>query len=255
MKQAPITETDLQAYVDDQLDAAGRLEVADYLVRHPGVAARVLADLGLCDAMRALAAADETPVPHRLVDEARRLDAALGRRRIVAALGRALPVGAAVTVAVIAAATWQVTSFTPRANAAVPALVEEALMSKKTALMRAHMPSQPEAAHLDRQAVHRATRIEVPALPADWRILDAQVFPSDYGPSLQMVIDTGADEPVSLFAARTSADIPETPQTEVVDGQAVGFWSHEGTAYALSGDQPAEQIAEHAEDLASGQDF
>ena len=120
----------------------------------------------------------------------------------------------------------------------------------RTALMRADMPSQPEAAHFDRQAVHRATRIEVPALPSDWRILDAQVFPSDYGPSLQMVIDTGADEPVSLFAARTSADIPETPQTEVVDGQAVGFWSHDGTAYALSGDQPARQIAEHAEDQA-----
>ena len=41
-----ITECDLQAYVDDQLDAAGRLEVADYLVRHPEAAARVLADLG-----------------------------------------------------------------------------------------------------------------------------------------------------------------------------------------------------------------
>ena len=142
MKQAPITETDLQAYVDDQLDAAGRLEVADYLVRHPDVAARVLADLGLRDAMRALATTEEDAVPAYLADEARRLDAALGRRRIVAALGRTLPVGAAVAVAVIAAATWQVTSFTPRANAAVPALVEEALMSKKTALMRAHIRSK-----------------------------------------------------------------------------------------------------------------
>jgi len=255
MKQAVITETDLQAYVDDQLDAAARLEVADYLVRHPDVAARIVADLRLRDAMRALAETEDRPVPPRLADEARRLDAALGRRRIVAALARALPVGAAVGVAVFAAATWQVASFAPRARAAVPALVEEALMSKRTALMRADMPSQPEAAHFDRQAVHRATRIEVPALPSDWRILDAQVFPSDYGPSLQMVIDTGADEPVSLFAARTSADIPETPQTEVVDGQAVGFWSHDGTAYALSGDQPARQIAEHAEDLASSQHF
>ena len=46
MQQVTITECDLQAYVDDQLDPAGRLEVADYLVRHPDVAARVLEDLG-----------------------------------------------------------------------------------------------------------------------------------------------------------------------------------------------------------------
>ena len=35
MAEIIITETELQAYVDDQLDAMGRLEVADYLVRHP----------------------------------------------------------------------------------------------------------------------------------------------------------------------------------------------------------------------------
>lgn len=249
-----ITECDLQAYVDDQLDAAGRLEVADYLVRHPEAAARVLADLGTRDAIRALAEAEESPVPPPLKDEARRLDSILGRRRTIARLARTVPFAAAIAVAVIGVGTWQYADFAPPARAAVPALVKEALMSQKTALIRAQMPSQPETTHFDRKAVHTATRIQIPALPANWRVLDAQLFPSDFGPSLQMVIDTGGDEPVSLFAARTSDNLPEEPQTRIVDGQAVGYWSHEGNVYALTGEESADRIAEHAENLASGQD-
>lgn len=249
-----ITECDLQAYVDDQLDAAGRLEVADYLVRHPDAAARVLADLGARDAMRALAEAEETPVPALLKDEARRLDSTLGRRRAIARLTRAVPFAAAIAVAVIGVGTWHYVDLTSPARAAVPALVKEALMSQKTALIRAKMPSQPETTHFDRKAIHTATRIAIPDLPADWRILDAQLFPSDFGPSLQMVIDTGGDEPVSLFAARTSDNLPEEPQTRIIDGQVVGFWSHEGNVYALTGEESADRIAEHAESLASSQD-
>lgn len=255
MKQVTITECDLQAYVDDQLDAAGRLEVADYLVRHPDIATRVLADLRLRDAIRALAKEDGKEVPVRIVEEARRLDAVLGKKRYFGRLRRLAPLAATMAVAMIFAGAWQYLDWTPRARATVPPLVQEALISQKTAEIRAQMPSQPETTHLDAKAMRRATRIEVPELPANWRILDAQLFPSDYGPSLQMVIDTGEDEPVSLFAARTSTDLPEEPQTEIVDGQAVGYWSHEGTGYALMGDQSPELIAAHAEDLASSQDI
>lgn len=255
MKQIIITECDLEAYVDDQLDAAGRLEVADYLVRHPDVAARILADLRFRDAMRALAEDDRSAIPSRVANEARRLDALLGRKRASERVKRAAPLAAMVAVAVVAMGTWQFVDFTPRARAAVPALVAEALMSQKTAQIRARMPSQPETTHFDPRAVQTATRIDIPDLPADWRILDAQLFPSDYGPSLQMVIDTGGDQPVSLFAARTTAEFPETPQTEVVDGQAVEYWSHEGTVYALTGEQSPDVVAEHAEDLASNQDL
>lgn len=255
MKPVTITECDLQAYVDDQLDAAGRLEVADYLVRHPNEAARVLADLSFRDAMRALAGEEAgTAAAPALAEEARRLDAMLGRRRLLARLWRAMPIAAAAAVAVVVAGTWQYATLAPDARAAVPALVQEALMSQKTAQIRARMPSQPETTHFDPKAVRSATRIAVPELPADWRILDAQLFPSDYGPSLQMVIDTGSDQPVSLFAVRSSGDFPEDPQTAVIDGQAVGYWSHEGNVYALTGEQPADLIAEHAEDLASSQD-
>ena len=41
----PITEADLLAYIDDQLDPARRIEVEEYLARDPDAAARVMADL------------------------------------------------------------------------------------------------------------------------------------------------------------------------------------------------------------------
>ncbi len=41
----PISQYDLHAYVDDQLDAARRIAVEDYLARHPKRAAEVMADL------------------------------------------------------------------------------------------------------------------------------------------------------------------------------------------------------------------
>ena len=36
----PITEADLLAYVDDQLDVPRRIEVEDYLAHHPAAAMR-----------------------------------------------------------------------------------------------------------------------------------------------------------------------------------------------------------------------
>lgn len=46
-EQDSIPDGELDAYVDDQLDAAARLRVETYLARHPTDAARVMADLGM----------------------------------------------------------------------------------------------------------------------------------------------------------------------------------------------------------------
>lgn len=64
MNRSPITEADLQAYVDEQLDAARRAEVETYLADHPEEAAR-LADYRRQNAqLRALLDAElDEPVP------------------------------------------------------------------------------------------------------------------------------------------------------------------------------------------------
>ena len=48
----PVLENDLNAYVDDQLDAWRRIEVQEYLSRDAVAAARVMADLQMRDELR-----------------------------------------------------------------------------------------------------------------------------------------------------------------------------------------------------------
>ncbi len=49
----PITDSDLIAFVDGQLDPMRRLEVEAHLAAHPEAAARVMADFHDRDALRA----------------------------------------------------------------------------------------------------------------------------------------------------------------------------------------------------------
>ncbi|WP_044560523.1 hypothetical protein, partial [Azospirillum sp. B4] len=63
----PITEEDLQAYVDRALDAGRRAEVEEYLATHPDAAQRVTVYAAQREALRAaLAPIVEEPVPDRL---------------------------------------------------------------------------------------------------------------------------------------------------------------------------------------------
>ncbi|MFD0464969.1 anti-sigma factor family protein [Microvirga aerilata] len=76
----PITEDDLHAYVDDQLDPTRRIEVEEYLAHNPEAAARVMADLKDRDALR-LAFQTELPRPREpLLEAARRLERGLAWR-------------------------------------------------------------------------------------------------------------------------------------------------------------------------------
>jgi anti-sigma factor RsiW len=252
-----ITEFELQAYVDDQLDPVGRLEVADYLVRHPDVAARVLADLRARDAMRALAFGLPGHVSARIEQSAGRLDGALARARMARRLGRFMALAAIVVLGLSIVATtayWRDWRIVAPAQAAVPVFIEEALMSHRTALVRAHMRSQPEIPRFDPADVRHATRIAVPQMPRGWHVLDVQLFPSDYGPSLQIVIDAGQKTPISLFAARASVGLPDRPTVRTVDGNEMAYWSREGTVYVLTGGGSARFLAASASDLADNQD-
>ena len=74
----PITEADLLAYVDDQLGAARRIEVEDYLAHNPAAAMLVMADLKDRDALRLTFAANLPRPPEAMLQAAGRLERALG---------------------------------------------------------------------------------------------------------------------------------------------------------------------------------
>ena len=77
----PVTDADLQAYIDDQLDTPGRIEVERWLQDHPASAAEVMEGLRLRDEVRLFLGAD-SPAPPATVGLARQLARQLGRRTI-----------------------------------------------------------------------------------------------------------------------------------------------------------------------------
>ena len=127
-----------------------------------------------------------------------------------------------------------------------PAFVEDALHSHETALLRARMVSQPEAADYDPAEILAETGIQLPSLPGEWRVLDAQIFPSRGGHSVEIAIDTGDLGRMSLFAARVPTFAVIAPSLARFDQAKAVYWQTGPLAYALTGtgsDEVIEQAA------------
>ena len=243
----PITPADLHAFIDDQLDIARRIEVEDYLSRHPDVAARVMADMRTRDALGlvfGVVPAGHTPM--RVFDAARRLGRGLLWRRIGSHLQRA------VAITLLVGAGWfahaQVGLFEvadSEASPRLPAFVEDARHAHETALIRARMASQPQVPDYDPVEIRAETGITLPVLPREWRIVDAQVFPSRFGHSVELAIEGEALGRMSLFAARSRKFGVTAPTLTRSASNATVYWQAGDDAFALTG-TASDAALEHA---------
>ena len=250
----PITPADLHAFVDDQLDIARRIEVEDHLSRHPDAAARVMADMRTRDALSlAFGAppADHPPLP--VLDAARRLDRALLWRRVGSRFQRAA------SVALLIGAGWfghaQVGVFEIADSEAAPrpsAFVEDARHAHETALIRARMASQPEVPDYDPAEIRAETGITLPTLPRAWRIVDAQVFPSRFGHSVEIEIEDETLGRLSLFAARGVRFGVSAPTLTRSASNATVHWRSGEDAFALTGTAPDAAMQRAASVLDAG---
>jgi anti-sigma factor RsiW len=236
----PITEADLHAFVDDQLDMARRLEVEDHLARHPEVAARIMADMRARDALALMfGGRPERRPPLPVLAAARRLERGLAWRRLGLRLRRAA------AVAVLVGAGWlahaQVGLFEiadSEATPTPPAFVEDARHSHQTALIRARMASQPEVPGYDPAEILAETGIALPELPRDWRVIDAQVFPSRLGHSVELALEAEPLGLVSIFAARSGSFGVIAPTLTRSGQGATVYWQSGELVYALTGAAP-----------------
>ncbi|AZO08180.1 MULTISPECIES: anti-sigma factor [unclassified Mesorhizobium] len=247
----PVTDADLDAYIDDQLDVARRIEVEAFLSARPEAAARVMSDLRTRDELRVALAGPAGVARPATADAARRLERGLARRRVFAVLQRAA------AAAVLVAAGWLASGmFGPMAVTKVvastqpPAYVADAVRAHRTTLVRETMPSQPEAPGYNADEIRAATAIVMPSLPADWRIRDVQVYPSQFGPSVEMAIETNDLGLVSLFAIRPGTFDVVKP-TVVPSGDISSAYFQIGeVAYAVVGRSDAGNLDRAAERLA-----
>lgn len=226
-----VTAFDLEAYVDGQLDPGRRFEVEDHLARHPEAAALVMADMRARDAVRLLAGGPLDPPPSAQLEAAHRLRGGLRRAgrmrefaRIAAGLGLVL---------VGAVGGHLIPQAGPDREASE--FVAEAVQAHRTSLMRAAMRSVPEAVVYNPAEIRSATRIVMPQLPADWRVTDVQVFPSEDGPTVAMAVTSRELGKVSLFAARAPEFADREPEIAQSGRRAVAYWQIGHLAYALTG--------------------
>ncbi|BBC71167.1 conserved hypothetical protein [Altererythrobacter sp. B11] len=136
----------------------------------------------------------------------------------------------------------------PPAHAA--SFFDEAAASYDASQARQRMVSQLESTSLDRAEIARATGLRLPDLPRDWELKDVQVFPSDLGISVALMIVTESGDEVSLFATRAETPAEKLPLLERRERRSMAYWEEGSMAYALTGELASERVLALASELA-----
>lgn len=259
----PPTEADLIDYANDALPLARRVEVAAWLADHPDQTLDVFGDLRRRDELRLALAlpppADgqpaagrergpepRVPSPREPGRHARRAHEHALRRARRNPLQRWLMRGGGVLAC--AGLAWLMTEgpdgpfgiFDSAADAAPP-FIDLALDAHDNSRLRQAMRSQLESPRFDAAEIRRATGIELPEVPAGWTVSDVQIYPSPYGPSLEMALYSPGNGFLSLFAVRTGDGSDSgPPEPRAIDGALMASFELDGTSYVLIGrDAPA----------------
>ncbi len=244
----PVTEADLQAYIDGQLDTASRIEVEAWLQHRPEIAAEVMEGLRLRDEVR-LFLHEEARAAPATVGLARQLTRQLARRLL---LLRARRWAAAV---VLIGAGWlahaELGLLVDEVAAAHPAPAVAEAAVNALAVMRLKLA----AGHVDAAAPVAVVTHEtgdplpVPRLGDGLRRIGGDLVPWDGGTAVVELYRTATGELVSLFAAEAGSFAVTSPQVAAVAGGAAAYWQAGPFAYALTGalsDARLLDIARHA---------
>jgi anti-sigma factor RsiW len=245
----PVIDADLDAYVDGQLEVSRRILVEAYLSEHPAIAAKVMADLSLRGELRlALATAAPTGRPETR-EAARRLERGLIYGRVLHSLQRVAAVAVLITVGWVAHNSLGPFSATEvSASVRPPLFVEDAVEAYRTSQTRAQMASQAKTATYSPDDIRAATAIVMPSLPANWKVNDAEIYPSAFGPSVEVTMDAGGKR-LSLFAVRPGSFAVAKVGHIALDGVQAAYWQIGEVAYALIADTTTSNIDGEAERL------
>lgn len=246
----PISDIDFDAYVDGELDAARRIAVEAHLAVHPAAAARVMADLSIRGELRMALAGGASQGRPETREAARRLERSLGYAGILNSLQRIAAVAVLVSVGWVAHTSFGV--FEAReASASVrpPAFLEDAVRAYQASEIRGTMTSQHNASSYSAEDIRATTAIVMPELPQGWTVSDAEIYPSEFGPSVELSIDAKGGR-LSLFAARPGDFAVKKVTHAAPDGVQAAYWQIGEVAYALIASGQVEDLDGQADRLA-----
>lgn len=246
-----VTDLDVQAYVDDQLDDWQRLRVEAHLARHPEMAAQAMQDIALSRELR-LALTPSAPPPPQARIAAGRLSRALRHHARMRRLVRLVPVASLVVVGWLAHAGFGPLSVTPGVAAMpAPPVVQAAISAREASLLRLPMHSQTASPDLDPAELRAGTGILLPRFDPDWQLRDAQIFPSPQGPGVELVFDGGDLGRLTHFAVRTGQFAVTLPQAERHGTDSIAWFQIGETAHVLIADRATPETLERTAETLS----
>jgi anti-sigma factor RsiW len=244
---APVTEAELQAFVDGQLPAARTVEVAQYLAQHEEDALRVAAyrrqneNLQLAYAPLLTAA-----VPARLQPGARRrwlpLQPLLQHYAVAAAL-----------MAVSGIAGWQLHAYVAAERAQTVYLARVAAVAHAVYSPEVRHPVEVGAdqeEHLVRWLSKRlGAGLKIPHLAAQgYTLVGGRLLPDDRGPAAQFMYQDSKGQRLTLYV-RASKEAREQTAFRFAQENKVGvfYWIDGRLGYALSGETDRTELLRVAE--------
>lgn len=237
MSSRPITEDDLNGFVDHTLDPARRAEVSAWLQAHPEMASRIAVYGEQRDMLRdAFAPVIEEPVPTEL-DLSRMIEE---RRRPRPAPRWAMAAAAALLLSLGGAGGWSLRGMAPPPSEGVQALAREAAASYATYAPDQVRPVEIRASDRDVLAAWTAKRVGRPiGIPdltsAGYRLMGGRVVPTEHGPAALFMYDDDRGTRLVMLARPMRAE-PDMPMAPHVQGNLNGFaWADDGLGYSLVG--------------------
>lgn len=245
MSTSPITEDDLNAFVDHALEPARHSEVVAYLETHPDVARRVAGYCELREQLRAALApiADEPLPPElnllRLIAEHRRPRPA--RRWAMAAAAMLL-------LSFGGTGGWVLRDMgLPSSFRGLEMIAQEAVDSYRVYAADRTRPVEIRADDRPALAQWAASRlgrpVAIPDLAASgYRFMGGRVVPTNHGPAAMFMYDDDKGTRLVMLARPMAVDW-EAPMSLYSSGDVNGYaWSEGGLGYSLVGPVEAAKI-------------
>jgi len=239
----PVSEEDLHAYVDSQLDAERRAAVERHLRIYPELATRVATDISQRDALReAFHAYAAAPIPPQL-NLTRLVEARLTRRRTpwraAAAVLLALGLGGS--------SGWWLGSRPPTG---LGALAEEAAVSYMVYAVDQRRPVEISAEHRSDMTRWLSNRLNRPVSPPDltavgYELLGGRLAASSHGAAALFVYEKARGKRLIIYI-RPMAEKDQTTSIKPVDVDDLDgcAWIDGGVGYSLIANENYAQLLE-----------
>lgn len=244
MTEVPISDADLQAFVDGRLDAKRRAEVEAYIAANPEAARTV-------DAYRAQNAALHAAFDGVLNEP---LPEALAQSPVGSQWINLRRLAAAIALLVLGGAGgWLLNEVVaPGERALVPLMSERARVAHAVFTPEVRHPVEVVAAERTHLVAWLTKRIGAPLVVPEltdrgYNLVGGRLLPDDRTPAAQLMYEDDSGDRLTLYVRKSAGDEPQSAMRyDFLDGVGVYSWNDGVKGYALAGTRQKDKLLQVA---------